>query len=201
LAPTYFYHCYIIDNLSKHGQQIGQLMKFCNECGHSVSVKIPEGDNRPRHICNHCNTIHYQNPRLITGTLPIAPDGRILLCRRNIEPRKDYWTLPAGFMENNETTIEGALRETYEESRVKAINPRLFSIISLPAWDQVHLFYLVDMPDFNYSRTPESNDVSLFTHTDIPWEQLAFKTVSRTLNHYLSQESSMISVLNDHIDL
>jgi ADP-ribose pyrophosphatase YjhB (NUDIX family) len=175
-------------------------MKFCSECGHSVTLKVPEDDNRARFVCDQCQTIHYQNPRLITGTLPIAPDGRILLCRRNIEPRKNYWTLPAGFMENGETTVEGALRETYEESRVKGLNPRLLSIISLPAWDQIHLFYQVDMPDFHFETTPESNDVRLFKHSDIPWDELAFRTVERSLKYYLSNPSST-DVLNDSITL
>ena len=128
-------------------------MNYCSVCGTAVELKTPEDDHRPRHVCPSCHTIHYSNPKLITGTLPVAPDGRILLCKRNIEPRKNYWTLPAGFMENGETTIEGALRETFEESHVKAINPKLLSIISLPAWDQVHLFYRVDMPDFSFSTT------------------------------------------------
>ncbi|MDX1343500.1 MAG: NUDIX hydrolase [Reinekea sp.] len=176
-------------------------MNYCSECGHTVTLKIPEDDHRPRYVCDRCNTIHYQNPRLITGTLPVAPDGRVLLCKRNIEPRKNYWTLPAGFMENGESTIEGALRETYEESRVKAINPTLLSVISLPSWDQVHLFYLVDMPDFQFATTPESCEVALFTEADIPWSDIAFKTVGRTLRHYFASSRDSLTVLNDHIHL
>jgi ADP-ribose pyrophosphatase YjhB (NUDIX family) len=136
---------------------------------------------------------------MITGTLPIAPDGRILLCKRNIEPQKNLWTLPAGFMENQESTVEGALRETFEESRVKAINPQLLSIISLPKWNQVHLFYRVDMPDFDFETTPESNAVELFLIEDIPWNELAFKTVEQTLKHYIGNLNNPKNVLNDHI--
>ena len=128
-------------------------MKFCSNCGAPVEWKIPQADNRHRHVCGNCHTVHYSNPRLITGTVPVAPDGRVLLCRRNIEPRKNYWTLPAGFMENGETTVEGALRETYEEAMVNGVNPQLLSIISLASWDQVHLFYRIDMPDFSFSTT------------------------------------------------
>jgi ADP-ribose pyrophosphatase YjhB (NUDIX family) len=176
-------------------------MNFCSECGHKVVLKTPEDDHRPRFVCENCQTIHYQNPRVITGTLPVAPDGRILLCKRNIEPRKDYWTLPGGFMENGETTIEGALRETYEESCVKAINPELLSIISLPNWNQVHVFYRVDMPDFSFQLTPESNDIQLLTEAEIPWEQIAFRTVSKTLKHYFNIQKQRFFVLNDHIQL
>ena len=178
-------------------------MNFCPDCGHAVDHRIPEDDNRLRYVCSQCATVHYQNPRLITGTLPVAPNGRVLLCCRNIEPRKDYWTLPGGFMENGETTLAGALRETYEEARVSAINPRLLSVISLPAYDQVHLFYLVDMPDFSFATTPESHTVQLFSRDEIPWDRLAFRTVEHTLKHYLQQASSTTnpSVLNDHIRL
>lgn len=175
-------------------------MNFCSNCGERVIERIPEDDNRLRYICEHCSTIHYQNPRLITGTLPVAPDGRILLCKRNIEPRKDFWTLPAGFMENGETTIQGALRETYEEARVSAINPSLLSIISLPQYDQVHVFYLVDMPDFSFETTPESNAVDLFSKSDIPWDQIAFRTVTKTLLHYFDESFQTNRVLNSHID-
>ena len=176
-------------------------MKFCSDCGQNVTFKTPSDDHLPRFICEHCNTIHYQNPRLITGTLPIAPDGRILLCKRNIEPRKNYWTLPAGFMENGETTIDGALRETMEEACVTAHNPVLISVLSLPDWNQVHLFYQVDMLDFQFSVTPESNEVALFTETQIPWHSLAFKTVERTLQHYFANVGNEMPVLNGHIDL
>lgn len=176
-------------------------MNYCSECGQEVVVKTPEDDHRPRFVCEHCNTIHYQNPRIITGTLPVAPDGRVLLCRRNIEPRKNYWTLPGGFMENGETTIEGALRETAEESCVKAINPELLSIISLPNWNQVHVFYRVDMPDFSYELTPESNEIELFSEAQIPWDHIAFRTVAKTLKHYFAIQDQPFFVLNDHIQL
>lgn len=172
-------------------------MKFCSLCAHPVELKNLDGDHLPRFVCTHCQTVHYQNPRLITGTLPIAPDGRILMCKRNIEPQKGLWTLPAGFMENNETTVEGALRETREEACVCALNPELISIISVPAWNQVHLFYRVDMPDFSFQTTRESEEVALFDAHEIPWHNIAFKTVSQTLNHYLEHrrhESSAKSV-------
>lgn len=103
-------------------------------------------------------------------------------------------------MENGETTIEGALRETYEEARVKGLNPRLFSVISLPAWNQIHLFYRVDMPDFSFETTPESNDVRLFSESDIPWDSLAFRTVIATIQHHINLKEGSITVLNAHFD-
>lgn len=174
-------------------------MNFCSECGSTVSLKMPEDDHRERFVCDQCHTIHYQNPRIITGTLPVAPDGRILLCKRNIEPRLNFWTLPAGFMENGETTIEGALRETYEEARVEAINPQLLSMISLPQYNQVHVFYRVDMPDYSFSTTPESNAVALYNQDEIPWDTLAFRTVEATLRHFISSALDKPAVLNSHI--
>lgn len=176
-------------------------MKFCSECGHTVISEIPDGDHRPRFVCPNCHTIHYQNPRLICGTLPVAPDGRILLCKRNIEPKKNFWTLPAGFMENGETTVEGALRETFEESEVRGKNPQLLSVISLPQFDQIHMFYRIDMPDFTFSETPESNAVALYEPANIPWDDLAFKTVTRTLRHFLDLPNGVINVLNDSIQV
>lgn len=160
-------------------------MNFCSQCGQSLRYDIPEMDNRHRYLCDHCGAIHYQNPRLITGTVPVAPDGRILLCKRAIEPRLGYWTLPAGFMENGETVVEGALRETEEEARVVGRDPVLLSMISLPQFDQVHVFYRVAMPDFRFDVTPESSEVALFEAADIPWDEIAFRTVSLTLEHFL----------------
>ncbi|TXR53327.1 NUDIX hydrolase [Reinekea thalattae] len=171
-------------------------MNFCSACGQPVIFKIPEGDNRPRYVCDHCQTIHYQNPRAITLTLPIAPDGRILLCKRNIEPQKNYWTLPGGFMENDESTLQGALRETWEEARVKADTGELFAVISVPKWHQVHLFYRIQMPDFSFAATEESSEVKLFNETEIPWSSLAFKTVECALKHYLELPKAGFSVLN-----
>ncbi|MEX0623709.1 NUDIX hydrolase [Saccharospirillum sp.] len=172
-------------------------MNFCSQCGHRVRFDTPDMDNRPRFMCDQCGTVHYQNPRVITGTLPVAPDGRILLCRRAIEPRHGYWTLPAGFMENGETTVEGALRETVEESCVSGHNPQLLSIVSLPDFDQVHVFYRIDMPDYSFETTPESSEVVLFNHQDIPWEEIAFLTVKVTLEHYLEHlDTEQVPVLN-----
>ncbi|GAB3486109.1 NUDIX hydrolase [Marinomonas epiphytica] len=159
-------------------------MRFCRNCGHVVEMKIPQGDNRERAVCPSCQHIEYDNPRMITGTLPIH-QGKVLLCKRNIEPRLGYWTLPAGFMENQETTSEGALRETLEECGSRAICQQLFSMISIPHINQVHIFYLAQLPNKDFHATEESSEVALFELTEIPWDEIAFSSVSKTLKFYL----------------
>ncbi|AFU97913.1 Nudix hydrolase [Simiduia agarivorans SA1 = DSM 21679] len=146
---------------------------------------IPEGDNRHRHVCNTCNTIHYQNPRIITGTLPIHED-KVLLCKRAIEPRYGLWTLPAGFMENGETTEQGASRETWEEARANIALSGLYTLFNLPQINQVYFFYRGHLTDLDFGPGPESLEVALFEEHQIPWEQLAFPVITRTLQHYFS---------------
>ncbi len=159
-------------------------MKYCSACATPVVFSIPDGDNMPRYHCPACKAIHYQNPRLITGTLPVL-EGRILLCKRNIEPRWGYWTLPGGFMENGETLQEGAARETWEEACNAPDLGQMLTIINLPEFNQVHVFYLAHMTSPEFSPTPESLEVRLFAVEDIPWDELAFRTVSATLRHYV----------------
>ncbi len=160
-------------------------MKFCSECSHPVSLAIPDGDNRQRHVCDHCGTIHYINPRIIAGTLPIF-DGKILLCKRAIEPRSGKWTLPAGFMEQGETLVEGAARETLEEAGIDVAVGQLLTSISVPHISQVHIFFLAEMHSADHANsTSESTDIGLFAPADIPWDEIAFPTVSKTLKHYL----------------
>ena len=161
-----------------------QEKRFCPKCGSQVNFSIPAGDNRPRAVCPNCHHIDYDNPRLITGTIPIY-QGKVLLCRRDIEPRRGYWTLPAGFMENQESTSTGALRETLEECGSEAICRQAFSMISIPQIDQVHLFYLADLPKADFHTTEESSEVELFELDDIPWKELAFNSITRTLKLYL----------------
>lgn len=163
-------------------------MKFCSECGGSVTYRMPVGDNRSRFICDNCHAIHYQNPKVITGCLPIYQD-KVLLCRRAIEPRYGLWTLPAGFMENGETSEEGALRESWEEARTSLKPSHLYRLFDLPYINQVYLFYLAELTSLDFSPGPESLEVALFTETDIPWEQLAFKAVDQTLKHYFDGRS------------
>lgn len=158
-------------------------MKFCNSCSAAVTLQIPEGDNRPRYVCSECHEIHYQNPRIVAGCLPVY-DNRILLCKRAIEPRYGYWTLPAGFMENGESCEEGAARETLEEACANVTNLRLYTLFSLPHIDQVHLFYLADMTDGKFSPGSESLMTELLSEEQIPWDELAFPTIGKTLRYF-----------------
>ncbi|EPG64870.1 NUDIX hydrolase [Leptospira wolffii] len=158
-------------------------MKFCSICGSSVSLKIPEGDSLPRYVCDSCGTIHYQNPKVIVGTIPVW-EGKILLCKRAIEPRKGYWTLPAGFLENKETVEEGAARETEEEANAKIDILRLHSVYSIPHISQIYMFFLANLIDGTFSTSPESEEVKLFHPHEIPWDEIAFASVTFALKRY-----------------
>lgn len=163
-------------------------MKFCSVCGHEVQLSVPPGDNRPRYGCAHCGTIHYQNPRLVLGTVPVW-QGQVLLCRRAIEPRYGFWTLPAGFMENGETTGEGAQRETVEEAGARIALGEPFSMIDVPHVNQVHVFYLAEMLEPSLDPGPESLEAKLFAETAIPWDAIAFRTVEQTLRWYFADRA------------
>ena len=130
-------------------------MKFCSSCGSMVVLSIPEGDDRERFVCSSCEIIHYVNPRVIVGCLPVYQD-RVLLCKRAIEPRRNYWTLPAGFMENGETTLEGAARETWEEARAEVGDMQLYRVFDVPYINQVYMFYRCDLQRGEYGAGPES---------------------------------------------
>jgi len=165
-------------------------MKFCSECAQPVTLKIPPDDNRPRFVCDHCHTIHYQNPKLVVGSLPVWKENgevKILLCRRAIEPRYGFWTLPAGFMENGETTSQAALRETTEESGANIELHELFSMINVTHVDQIHLFYRATLLDLNYCAGTESLEVALFSEDQVPWDQIAFQTIIATLKYFFEQ--------------
>jgi len=165
---------------------------FCSQCGSPIKRRVPEGDNRERDVCDHCGAIHYQNPRMVVGTVPVWED-RILLCRRAIEPRYNTWTLPAGFMELNESTAQGAARETLEESGARIELGQLFTVIDVPQIDQVHIFYLAQALGPDLDPGPESLEARYYDETEIPWDDLSFRTVSTTLKQYLEdrQRGSM----------
>ncbi|KVE27780.1 ADP-ribose pyrophosphatase [Burkholderia vietnamiensis] len=164
-------------------------MKFCSVCGHEVIARIPQGDNRERFVCDHCGTIHYQNPRNVVGTVPVWGD-QVLLCRRAIEPRYGFWTLPAGFMEMGETTAEAAARETLEEAGARVEIQNLFTLLNVPHVHQVHLFYLARLIDPDYEAGEESLEVKLFDEADIPWDEIAFPTVSQTLRFFFADRAT-----------
>lgn len=158
-------------------------MKFCPDCGAPTVPRVPEGDNRLRAVCSACAAIHYVNPKMVLGTIPFWGD-QVLLCRRAIEPRLGLWTLPAGFMELGESTADGALRETAEEAGAQVALGELFSVFDIPHVDQVHLFYLAELQNLNFSPGPESLEVRLFQEAEIPWHQIAFRTITATLKFY-----------------
>jgi ADP-ribose pyrophosphatase YjhB (NUDIX family) len=164
-------------------------MKFCSSCGNEVVFRIPEGDNRERFLCEHCETIHYQNPRVVAGCLPIWED-QVLLCRRAIDPRSGFWTLPAGFLENGETVQEGALRETREEACARVSEPSLYTMFSLPHISQIYLFYRGELADLDFAAGEETLEVALFREHEIPWENLAFPVITETLQHFFSDRIS-----------
>lgn len=165
-------------------------MNFCSHCGAAVQRQIPAGDSVMRAVCIACTTIHYENPKIIVGSIPESMDGRILLCRRAIEPRYGWWTLPAGFMENGETTEQAAARETLEEANAQIEVGELFSLINIPYIDQVHLFYRGRMNDLRFSPGTESLEVRLFTESEIPWPDIAFRSVTYTLQAFFADRRS-----------
>lgn len=172
-------------------------MKFCSNCGDVVRQEIPAGDNRVRDCCARCGTIHYQNPTVVLGTIPVWGE-RILLCRRAIEPRYGCWTLPAGFMENGETTMEGAMRETLEETGAAIELGALFSVLDVPHVRQVHMFFHARLLDEKLVPGAETLEERLFSEAEIPWDELAFQTVEYTLRRYFQDRQG--GVFGIHVD-
>ncbi|WP_240342336.1 NUDIX hydrolase [Methylococcus sp. EFPC2] len=146
---------------------------------------MPQGDDRLRHICDECGRIHYLNPKVIAGCIPVW-EGRILLCRRAIEPRKGYWTLPAGFMEQGETLAEAARREAWEEANVRVDTGDLYTLFSLPHLSQVYVFFQARMVDGRFSPGDESLETRLFAEDEIPWREISFETVYRSLHYFFA---------------
>ena len=149
-----------------------------------MEFKVPEGDNLKRYYCPECDTIFYTNPNVVVGALCIR-NGKILMAKRNINPRKGLWTLPAGFMENAETLQDGALRETYEETGSKAEVKMPYTLFSLPHINHIHMFFLADLLDEDFGPTSESSEVRLFSIDEILWDEIAFPTVTKTLKYYI----------------
>jgi ADP-ribose pyrophosphatase YjhB (NUDIX family) len=163
-------------------------MKFCANCGAPVARRVPPGDTLARWVCDACGEIHYQNPKLVISTVP-EHEGRVLLCRRAIEPRYGYWTLPAGFMENDETAGQAALRETLEEAGAAVQLGAPFTLISVPRVNQVHLFYLARLGGLEFKPGEETLEVGLFEEAAIPWKDIAFRTVAATLRHWFADRA------------
>lgn len=158
-------------------------MNYCSTCGEKVSLLIPKGDNRHRYVCNSCQTVHYENPKIVTGCIPQWQD-KVLLCKRAIEPRYGLWTLPAGFMENEETNLQGAARETAEEANAQVENMQLFCVFSIAHINQVYTMYRGDLVGGIASPGDESLDVALMDEDEIPWQDIAFQVINETLKLY-----------------
>ena len=158
-------------------------MNYCSNCGKSLSFNTPPGDDRPRFLCDSCGTIHYQNPVMVVGCIPEVRD-KILLCRRAIEPCSGKWTLPAGYLENGETVSAGAMRETLEEAcaKVEIIAP--YALYNISHVNQIYLMFRARLVDKDFKPGPESSDVKLFTEKEIPWDEIAFTVITKTLKNY-----------------
>jgi ADP-ribose pyrophosphatase YjhB (NUDIX family) len=163
-----------------------RTIRHCRQCGAPVARRLPDdGDTKERAICTVCHTVHYENPLNVVGTVPHWGD-QVLLCKRNIEPRKGKWTLPAGFMELGESTSQGAARETTEEAGAQFIMEDLFTVMSVSRVGQVHLYYRARLTSDVFDPGHETMEARLFSEQDIPWEELAFRTVKETLLHYFA---------------
>ena len=163
-------------------------MKFCSNCAAPVVQRVPPGDNMPRWVCDACGEIHYQNPKVVVGALAVH-EGKVLLCRRAIEPRYGYWTLPAGFMENGETVAQAALRETLEEAGARIELEAPYSMVSVPHVNQVHVFYRARLLDLEFRPGEESLEVALVEEARVPWKDIAFRTVGLTLKHWFADRA------------
>jgi ADP-ribose pyrophosphatase YjhB (NUDIX family) len=164
-------------------------MNFCSNCGTRVVLKVPEGDLLPRHVCENCGTIHYQNPKLVVGSVP-SYEGRILICKRGIEPRRGYWTIPAGFMENDETLEAGAAREAREEALIDVEVGGLLLVANVTHARQVHVFFRSRMRTPEFGVTHESLEVKLVDEKDIPWSDLAFPSTEFALRRFVEDRAA-----------
>ena len=173
-------------------------INYCNQCGAGVELRVPEGDNLPRYVCGECGAIHYQNPKIVAGCIP-EWQGRILLCRRAIEPRYGLWTIPAGFMENRETVEQAAARETDEEARAKVDIAGLYGVYSIPHISQVYMIFRGEIVDGRFAPGAESLETVLFAEEEVPWEEMAFPVVVRALKRYF--EDRRRGVFEPFVDL
>jgi len=161
------------------------FMNYCSNCGTRVTFKVPPGDERKRYVCDVCNTIYYENPKVVVGCIPQWED-KVLLCRRSIEPRYGKWTLPAGYMENGETVSEGAKREVLEEAGTQVHIISLYGLYNLSSINQIYIIFLARMINDNFSPGSESLDARLFDRNEIPWDELAFIPIQDTLRQYIN---------------
>ena len=171
-----------------------KFMKYCNQCGNTVEFKIPDGDNRSRYVCSACNYIQYENPKIVVGTVPMLGD-RVMLCLRGIEPRMNFWTLPAGFLENGESLADGAIRECEEEALITPNVQSMIAIVDVVHADQVHVFYRATIDNNDFGAGEESLDVKLYHLDEIPWDLIAFETVKIALDAQFDQDADAKSLI------
>lgn len=164
-------------------------MKFCSQCGHPVVLAIPPGDHVERHVCSHCGAVHYHNPKVIVACIPEWEDGRILMCKRNIEPRLGKWTFPAGFMELHETSGAGAAREALEESLGAVQITDLMAVIDVPHVSQLYVVHRARLLKAEFGPTPESSEVRLMREDEIPWDEIAFPTIWHSLRFFFADRA------------
>jgi ADP-ribose pyrophosphatase YjhB (NUDIX family) len=164
-------------------------INFCSNCGARVALRIPDGDLLPRHVCDQCGTVHYQNPKVVVGSVPVF-EGQILLCRRGIEPRRGFWTIPAGFMENDETLQAGAAREAREEACIDIEVGSLLLLANVVHARQVHVFFRSRMRSPDFGVTHESLEVRMFDERDIPWGELAFPSTESALRRFIEDRAA-----------
>ena len=162
---------------------------FCSRCGQPTTFVVPEGDHLPRHVCTSCGLVHYENPRIVVGCVA-EHEGQILICRRAIEPRRGFWTIPAGFMENNETLEAGAARECHEEALAHVSIDSLLAVINIPEAHQVHIFFRARMVDGSFGAGPESLESKLVSAAQIPWEEVAFPSTRYALEQFLEDRAA-----------
>ncbi|MCB0621873.1 MAG: NUDIX hydrolase [Saprospiraceae bacterium] len=163
-------------------------MNFCSHCGSDqLDLRIPEGDNRERFVCSACGTIHYLNPKIVAGCLPVW-EGKVLLCRRAIEPRRGYWNVPSGYLENGESVEAGALRELWEEAEARVALSGLHAIYSIPHINQVYIHFLGELLDGAFGVGEESLETRLFAEEEVPWTQIAFTSSTFTLERFFADQ-------------
>lgn len=165
------------------------MIKFCTQCGQPTQLEIPEMDDRLRAVCQSCKFIHYENPKVVVGTLTFYKD-KVLLCQRAIEPQKGLWTLPAGYMENGETTLDGAKRETLEEAGAPVKNATIYRVFDIPYIDQVYIFYLAESIEGEFLAGIESLDAGFFKEDEVPWGSLAFPVMRDVLKEFFEDRKT-----------
>jgi ADP-ribose pyrophosphatase YjhB (NUDIX family) len=158
-------------------------INFCSYCGGRIKQVIPPFDDRQRDVCESCAKIHYENPKMVVGCIPVK-GGQVLLCRRAIEPRIGKWTLPAGYLEKGETVAAGACRETMEEARAEVAIIAPYSMYNITFVNQIYLFFRAQLLNEDFGPGPESSEVLLFTEEEVPWDEIAFTVVQKTLHQF-----------------